>query len=165
MCWYYIGFNPSFLLSKFTTLSHTHTQLHTDCRNPNILQSFQPSPNRLDVYLGQTQYITKVDGLDHALQGGWLGWIPYHEQMTYRDAQVLIASNFPVSISESQQYCMEYIIIVCVIVLCRNQSLFHHILPHLRCGIAKLTLRAKVASILQMYRYPVYLWGMYKFHP
>lgn len=91
----YVVMNPLFLLSKFTTLTHTH---NTDCRNPKILQSFKPSPNRLDIYLGVPHCTATVDGLDHALQGGWLGWIPYHERMSYGDAQVLIAEKFPVSI-------------------------------------------------------------------
>ena len=89
----YVVMNPSFLLSKFTTLTH-----NTDCRNPKILQSFQPNSNRLDVYLGVPHCTATVDGLDHALQGGWLGWIPYHERMSYGDAQVLITEKFPVSI-------------------------------------------------------------------
>jgi len=66
-------------------------------RNPQFLRSFQPDPNRLDVYLGAPYHRTTIAGLDHILQGGWLGWIPYHDEMNYRDACRTITSHLPVS--------------------------------------------------------------------
>ena len=79
-----------------SSLTFTHVP-HTDSRNPQFLPSFQPDPNRLDVYLGVPYHTTTIAGLNHTLQGGWLGWISYHDGLSYRDACGMISSQLPVS--------------------------------------------------------------------
>jgi len=58
------------------------------------------------VYLGTLHHATTIAGLDHVLQGGWLGWIPYHDEMNYRDACRTITSYLPVS----QDVCLSFML-------------------------------------------------------